>query len=71
MQLQAGAAIHRRRVCHDRGMSARSAVHGALALVFLLCAPVAFADPAGKSTTEETIRPAAGSGFVAAPARRR
>ncbi len=45
-------------------MSARSAVHGALALVFLLSAPVAFADPAGKSTTEETIRPAAGSGFV-------
>ena len=46
-------------------MSARSAVHGALALVFLLSAPAAFADPAGKSTTDETIRPASGSGYVA------
>jgi metallophosphoesterase (TIGR03767 family) len=46
-------------------MSARSAVHGALALAFLLAAPVAFADPAGKSTTSETIRPAGGAGFVA------
>jgi metallophosphoesterase (TIGR03767 family) len=50
----------------DRGMSARSAVHGALALtcVLPLCAPVALADPAGKSTTDETIRPVAGSGYV-------
>ncbi len=46
-------------------MSARSAVHGALALVFLLSAPAALADPAGKSTTDETIRPASGSGYVA------
>ncbi|HEX6025624.1 MAG TPA: hypothetical protein VFZ00_26765 [Solirubrobacter sp.] len=46
-------------------MSARSAVHGALALVLLLAAPVAFADPASKTTTEETIRPSSGSGFVA------
>ena len=48
-------------------MSARSAVHGAIALSFLfaLCAPVALADPAGKSTTKETIRPASGSGYVA------
>src|SRR4051812_17498917 len=45
-------------------MSRRSAVHGALVLACLLSAPVAFADPAGKSTTQETIRPAAGSGFV-------
>ena len=54
-------------------MSARSAVHGALALSFLLalCAPVALADPAGKSTTEETIRPASGSGYVALQTQRR
>src|SRR3954451_13273520 len=45
-------------------MSRRSAVHGALVLACLLSAPVALADPAGKSTTEETIRPAAGSGYV-------
>jgi metallophosphoesterase (TIGR03767 family) len=45
-------------------MSVRSAVHGALALLCLLAAPVAVADPAGKSTTDETIRPAGGSGFV-------
>ena len=41
----------------------RSAVLGALAL--LLAAPVAAADPAGKSTTDETIRAASGSGYVA------
>jgi metallophosphoesterase (TIGR03767 family) len=53
-------------------MSARSAVHGALALscVLALCAPVALADPAGKSTTDETIRPVAGSGYVALEAKR-
>ena len=45
-------------------MSARSAVLGALALT-LLSTSVAFADPAGKSTTDETIRPASGSGYVA------
>ena len=47
-------------------MPARSAVHGAVALscVLALCAPVALADPAGKSTTDETIRPLAGSGYV-------
>jgi metallophosphoesterase (TIGR03767 family) len=52
-------------------MSARSAVHGALALscVLALCAPVALADPAGKSTTDETIRPVAGSGYVALEAK--
>src|SRR6478752_3887879 len=41
----------------------RSAVLGALAL--LLAAPVAAADPAGRSTTDETIRAASGSGYVA------
>jgi len=48
-------------------MSARSAVHGAIALSFLLalCTPVALADPAGKSTTKETIRPVSGGGYVA------
>ena len=47
-------------------MSVRSAVHGAVALTCLaaLCAPVALADPAGKSTTDQTIRPAAGSGYA-------
>lgn len=41
----------------------RSAVLGALGA--LLVAPVALADPAGKSTTDETIRAASGSGYVA------
>ena len=36
----------------------------ALALV-LLSAPVALADPAGKTTIDETIRAASGSGYVA------
>jgi metallophosphoesterase (TIGR03767 family) len=40
-------------------MSARAAVLGDLAC--LLCAPVALADPAGQSTTEETIRPGGGA----------
>ncbi len=64
MKLQAGAAIHGAECVTIACMSARSAVHGALALAFLLSAPVAFADPAGKTTTQETIRPASGSGFV-------
>ena len=42
----------------------RSAVHGAVAALLLL-APAASADPAGKSTTDETIRAASGSGYVA------
>lgn len=41
-------------------MSARSAVLGALTLTFL-AAPVALADPAGRSTTDETIRPGTGA----------
>ena len=69
MQLQAGPAIHGAESVTIAGMSARSAVHGALALVFLLSAPVAFADPAGKSTTEETIRPAAGAASCSSSAR--
>ena len=42
----------------------RSAVPGALAAL-LLFAPAAVADPAGKPTTDETIRAASGSGYVA------
>ena len=38
----------------------RSAVHGAVAALLLL-APAASADPAGKSTTDETIRAASGT----------
>lgn len=41
----------------------RSAVLGALGA--LLLAPAAAADPAGRSTTDETIRAASGSGYVA------
>jgi metallophosphoesterase (TIGR03767 family) len=40
----------------------RSAVLGALALLTLV--PAAAADPAGKSTTDETIQAASGSGYV-------
>jgi metallophosphoesterase (TIGR03767 family) len=36
----------------------------ALAAVLALSAPVALADPAGKTTLTQTIRPAAGSGYV-------
>src|SRR3954447_23672922 len=46
-------------------MLVRSAVHGASALACLLFASAAVADPAGHSTVTETIRPAAGSGYVA------
>ena len=71
VQLQARAAVHRgRTVLASRAMSARSAVLGALALL-ALSAPVALADPAGRSTTEETIRPAGSGAFRAARARRR
>src|SRR4051794_16914713 len=35
------------------------------ATALTLAAPVAMADPAGKTTVDETIRPAAGSGYVA------
>lgn len=42
----------------------RSAVSGAVAALLLL-APAAAADPAGKSTIDETIRAASGSGYVA------
>ena len=43
-------------------MSARSLLLGAL--ICLLSAPVALADPAGKSTTEETIRPDGSGAFT-------
>ena len=46
------------------GMSARSVVLGALALICLLSAPVALADPAGRSTTDETIRPDGSGAFT-------
>ena len=46
-------------------MTTRSAVHGAVALACLLSAPVALADPAGKTTLDETIKAASGSGYVA------
>ena len=46
-------------------MTTRSAVHGAVALACLLSAPVALADPAGKTTLDETIQAASGSGYVA------
>ena len=35
-----------------------------MALAFTLSAPVALADPAGKTTIDETIKSASGSGFV-------
>ena len=47
-------------------MTIRSAVLGALALACALSAPVALADPAGKTTLDETIR--AASGIVINPA---
>ena len=46
-------------------MTTRSAVHGAVALACLLSAPVALADPAGKTTLDETIKAASGSGYIA------
>ena len=42
----------------------RSAALAAVALACSLSAPVALADPAGKTTLDETIRAASGSGFV-------
>ena len=46
-------------------MTTRSAVNGAVALACLLSAPVAVADPAGKTTLDETIRAASGGGYAA------
>ena len=41
----------------------------AAAVASLVGAPVALADPAGKTTVQQTIRPVAGSGYVSLGAR--